>query len=101
MVGHGVAQPLDPELKLVRTVELEGAVAPDALVVHSDGRLSFRGATVASVGAFLSARGAAAESTVRVVPDRDLPAAMLVEIGAALNAGGVDRVMVVTERGLE
>jgi biopolymer transport protein ExbD len=36
-----------------------------------------------------------------VVPDRDLPAARLVEIGAALRAAGAESVLLVTERGLE
>ncbi len=101
LVAGAVAQPLDPELKLVRTGALEGAAPPDALVVHPDGRLSFRGSEIASVDAFLSDFEAEAGATVRVVPDRNLPAALLVEIGAALNAAGADRVMIVTERGLE
>ncbi|MFP4405594.1 ExbD/TolR family protein [Rhodosalinus sp.] len=100
LVAGTVAQPLDPDLRLVRTNELEGAAPPDALVLHPDGRMSYRGTDTASAEAFMAARGDAG-GTVRLVPDRDLPAARLVEVGAALRAAGAERVLVVTERGLE
>lgn len=100
LVAGTVAQPLDPELRLVRTAELEGAAPPDALVLHADGRMSHRGTDAASAEAFMAARGDTG-GTVRVVPDRDLPAARLVEVGAALRAAGAERVLLVTERGLE
>jgi len=100
LVAGTVAQPLDGTLNLVRTSDLDGAAPPDALVVHSDGRMSFRGIEIASIEAFLAAR-APGDGAVRVVPDRDLPAARLVEIGAALSAAGAERVVLVTERGLE
>lgn len=100
LVAGTVARPLDVTLSLVRTADLDGAAPPDALVVHPDGRMSFRGGEVTSVEAFLATR-APGDGTVRVVPDRDLPAARLVEIGAALSVAGAERVVVVTERGLE
>jgi biopolymer transport protein ExbD len=37
---------------------------------------------------------------VRLMPDREAPAARLVEVARALRAGGASRVIVVTERGL-
>jgi len=100
LVAGTVAQPLDGTLNLVRTSDLDGAAPPDALVVHPDGRMSFRGIEIASIEAFLAAR-APGDGAVRVVPDRDLPAARLVEIGAALSAAGAEQVVLVTERGLE
>jgi biopolymer transport protein ExbD len=100
LVAGTVAQPLDPELRLVRTTEMKGTAPPDALVLHRDGRMSYRGEDTASAEDFLAARGEAG-GAVRVVPDRDLPAARLVEIGAALRAAGAESVLLVTERGLE
>jgi len=100
LVAGTVAQPLDGTLNLVRTSDLDGAAPPDALVVHPDGRMSFRGIEIASIEVFLAAR-APGDGAVRVVPDRDLPAARLVEIGAALSAAGAEQVVLVTERGLE
>lgn len=100
LVAGTVARPLDGDLKLVRTVDLDGAAPADALVVHADGRLTWRGAEVASPEAFLAGQPAEALALVRVVPDRDLPAAALVRIGRALYGAGAQRVVVVTERGL-
>lgn len=103
MVAGTLAQPLDPELKLVKTEELDGIAPPDALVVHADGRLSYRGETVASGAAFLAEREADAgeDITVRLVPDRALEAAALVKLTAELRRAGAARVLVVTERGLQ
>lgn len=102
MVAGTLAQPLDPELKLVKTKELDGIAPPDALVVHADGRLSYRGADVASAEAYLSAREAEGEEiAVRLVPDRDLDAGALVTLTAELRRAGAARVLVVTERGLQ
>ncbi|MFU1477861.1 ExbD/TolR family protein [Roseovarius sp. C7] len=103
MVAGTLAQPLDPELKLVKTEELDGIAPPDALVVHADGRLSYRGEAVASGAAFLADREADAgeDITVRLVPDRALEAAALVKLTAELRRAGAARVLVVTERGLQ
>ena len=51
MVAGTLAQPLDGDLDLVRTADLEGRAPPDTLVVHADGRLSYRGETQASATA--------------------------------------------------
>ncbi|EIE51280.1 ExbD/TolR family protein [Salipiger aestuarii] len=102
LVAGQVAQPVDASLKLVNTAELDGAPPPnDALVVRPDGSLLWRGAPIASAEAFLAERGAEAPATVRVVPDRALPAADLVALARALRRGGAESVMVVSERGLE
>lgn len=102
LVAGTLAQPLDPELKLVSTADLEGnPPPPDALVVHPDGALSHRGEVRASPEAYLAALDPEARALVRLVPDRDLPAADLVEVARALRAGGAEKVMIVSERGLQ
>lgn len=93
-----IAQPLDPELTLVRTSEIDPSAPPDALVIGPDGAMSYRGAPVADASAYLALTDRPDDTVIRVVPDRDLPAAKLIEIGAALQAGGAERVMIVTER---
>lgn len=100
LVAGTIARPLDPGLALVRTVDLEGAPPPDALVLHPDGRLSFNGDAVASESAFLAALPDSARDPVRVMPDRDLPARRLVAVAGALRAAGAGRILIVTERGL-
>lgn len=101
MVAGTLAQPMDGDLSLVRTEDLEGRAPPDALVVHDDGRLSYRGEDIDSVASFFDRLDEANRTEVRLVPDRDLPAEMLVAVAAELRGTGAERVFVVTERGLE
>lgn len=102
MVTGTLAQTLDKDLELVRTQDLEGRAPPDALVIHEDGRMSFRGETLESVEAYFAARGEESEESrhVRLVPDRALPAQDLVNLAGKLRAKGAEQVMLVTERGL-
>lgn len=101
MVAGTLAQPLDTALTLVETRELDGRAPPDALVIHADGRLSYRGINQPGVAAFFATLPKGDQAVVRLVPDRALPAAKLVEITHSLRAEGAERVMVVTQRGLE
>lgn len=101
MVAGTLSQPLDKDLRLVRTSDLEGRAPPDTLVVHPDGRLAYRGAAVASAQAFYAARPEDAREVVRVVPDAALSAAILVDLARELRVAGASRVVIVTQRGLE
>lgn len=95
MVAGALAPPLDGELKLVNTEELEGRAPPDALVISADGGVAYRGDTVN-----LAAHVANYGPEIRIVPDRAAPAQKLVEISAALTEAGATKIMIVTERGL-
>ncbi|MEO0751334.1 MAG: biopolymer transporter ExbD [Pseudomonadota bacterium] len=101
LVAGTLSRPLDGDLDLVRTADLEGALPPDTLVVHPDGRLSYRGEDIAGIDAFLATRTEEERKTVRLVPDRDLPAQELVKLARALRGAGAESVMVVTERALQ
>ena len=101
MVAGTLSRPIDKDLTLVRTADLEGRAPPDTLVVHPDGRLSFRGEDVASAEAFLGLRSEEDREVVRVVPDKALPAQTLVNLARELRVAGAERVMIVTERGLQ
>lgn len=101
LVAGTVAPQLDPDLTLVQTEELEGRAPPDTLVIHADGTLSYRGTPVASPQEFAAGLSAEDRVAIRVVPDRDLPAVDLVGIAGALRAAGAERVLVVTQRGIE
>ena len=105
LVAGTLARPLDPDLSLVKTSDLDQAPPADALVIHEDGSLSFRGEDVADIESFMpvldAAMGEGARAKVRIVPDRDAPAARLVAVGRALQDAGAERVVIVTERGLE
>ena len=101
MVAGTLAQPLDRSLDLVRTADLEGRAPPDALVIHPDGRLVYRGADQLDVAAYLEGLPDEQRDVIRLVPDRELPAADLVALTRDLRAAGAQRVILVTERALQ
>lgn len=101
LVAGTLARPVDGDLRLVRTADLEGAPPPDALVIHADGRLSWRGDDVDSPEAFVAGQPEEDRERLRILPDRDLPAEELVDLGRALRLAGAKKVVIVTERGLE
>ncbi|MEL6171046.1 MAG: biopolymer transporter ExbD [Pseudomonadota bacterium] len=101
MVAGTLSQPLDGELKLVRTADLEGTTPPDTLVVHPDGRMSYRGETIDSAEEFYELNESADPEVARIVPDRDVAAATLVKIARALRVAGAQSVVIVTEKGLQ
>jgi biopolymer transport protein ExbD len=101
MVAGTLAQPLDPSLTLVETRELEGQAPPNALVVYPDGRIAFEGNDQADAATFVASLSEEDRETVRLVPDRALPAAALVDLTRELRTAGAQRVMLVTERALE
>lgn len=100
LVAGSISPPRDDRVTLVRTEQLEGSAPPDALVIGPDGTLSHRGAAVADVARYWDA-AQTADGVARIVPDRDLPAQTLVQIGRALQAAGAARVVIVTQRGVE
>ncbi len=101
LVAGTLAQPLDKGLSLVRTADLDRQSPATALVVHVDGRMTYRGADIVSAEAHLASLTEEERVRVRIVPDRDLPAQDLVQLGRALRTAGAKSVVLVTERGLE
>lgn len=97
LVAGTVAPPLDPDLKLVETSDLEGREPPDALVLRADGTLSFRAVQI-DPETYMADHGAGA---VRIVPDRNVSGIRLIEVTGALRRLGASSVMLVTERALE
>lgn len=101
LVAGTLAAPLDKELRLVSTVNLEGSAPADALVLYADGRITHRGTEITSVADFVAGLPEDARARVRIVPDRELPAAVLVVQGRALRDAGAERVVIVTEQGVK
>lgn len=101
MAAATLAPPLDGDLRLVRTADLEGRAPPDALIVHAGGRLVYRGAALPDAEAYIATLPDNARETVRIVPDADLSARDLVRLGEALRRAGAGRVVMITERGLQ
>lgn len=103
LVAAQIAPPLEGSLKLISTEELDNHEPPDALVVMPDGLMKYRGASVTPAHYVTIKREADPDhlEVIRLVPDRDLGAAKLIEIGAELKALGARKIMLVTEQGLE
>jgi len=97
LITGTLAAPLDPDLELVNTTELEGREPPDALVLHQDGSLSFRGAAT-DPEAFMAGYGT---EPVRIVPDRNVSGVRLIELTSTLRRLGASTVFLVTEQALE
>ena len=101
MVAGTLAQPLEQDLKLIETRDLEGRAPPDALVVHPDGRLTHATQDITSAADFIATLDEEARATVRLLPDRALPAKTLVRLTRELRAAGAGRVLLVTQRALQ
>ncbi|MBW4982153.1 biopolymer transporter ExbD [Mameliella sp. CS4] len=101
LVAGTLARPLDKDLTLVRTADLDTTAPADALVIHADGRMTWRGASQASAANFMAQLPAEAKARVRIIPDRNLNAADLVRIGRALRGAGAEKIVIVTEKALE
>ncbi|SEF98610.1 biopolymer transport protein ExbD [Thalassococcus halodurans] len=100
LVAGTIAPPLDTDLKLVRTADIDTSALSDALVVHENGDMTHKGKAVTSADNYIAPLKDEARATVRIIPDRNLPAETLVRIGRELRAAGAGRVLIVTERGL-
>lgn len=100
LIAGTIAAPLSSDLKLVNTADLDGAEPPDALVLSSEGALSFQGDPI-SPAEYVAGLSQAERATVRLVPDRAAAAADLVRIGAELRNAGALSVRIVTERAVQ
>lgn len=98
LVAGTIAQPVGRKVELVETALLDGAPPVDALVVHADGQMAYRGRQVFDVASFLAGLPAATRSTVRLVPDRSLAAQRLIALGRDLREAGATRITIVAER---
>lgn len=101
MIAGTLAPPLDPDLKLIKAEELDGRAPPDTLVIHADGTMWLRGVELTSASAFMERQPDDSREVIRIVPDRDLPAAMLMQISDSLRAEGAQRILLVSERALQ
>ncbi|WP_170604988.1 ExbD/TolR family protein [Ruegeria arenilitoris] len=97
LLAGTLAPPLDPDLELIDTAELEGRDPPDAIILHSDGTLSFRGLPT-DPESYLSRNSA---GPVRIVPDKNVSGQRLIEVTGVLRRLGAPSVFLVTRQALE
>ena len=99
LVAGTLAPPLDPNVSLAQTHEAEAAPPPDALSVHADGSVYYRGAAT-TLEDYLAGREPASEDApVKMLVDRALPAADLISIADRLRQLGAPSVTIITMRG--
>lgn len=96
LIAGQIAAPLSREITLVETSDMPNSPPPGGIVLHADGRMS-RNGTAVTLEAILA--GHAPGETLRLVPDRALPAKDLVRIVKALRQGGATAIRLVTLRG--
>jgi len=99
LIAGTLAAPLEGDIKLVDTAGLDGAAPPDALVLNASGQLSFRAETI-TPEAYIAQASDSERATLRLVPDRAVSAAILVETASALKAAGAGSILLVTEKAL-
>ncbi len=99
MVAGTLATPLDKDLKLVKTQDLEGREPANALVVTAEGAWEFNGQDAADLATYVAEIGP--DKVARVVPDRDAPASRVVRLAQELRRAGARRVVIVTEKALK
>ena len=97
LIAGTLSQPVNPQLRLVKTSDLDMASPPDGLIIHADGRMLSGGQPVDDLAAFADIQDT---STIRLIPDRDLPARTLLQVAASLQAAGADKTVIATERAL-
>lgn len=100
LVAATIARPLDRDLRLVKTDDPARLPPSDALVLHEDGRRTWRGQEggPAEMIAALSAEGDA--GPLRIMPDRDAPARALLALAREFHAAAPGRkIVIVTEQG--
>lgn len=100
MVAGTLVAPIDPDLKLVRTKDLDGTEPADVLVIKADGSLSSRGQLITDVLQFYE-RVRNETKTGRLMPDQNTPAHRVIEIARSLRQAGAERVVILSEKALQ
>lgn len=101
LVAGQIAAPIDRDVQLVAADMTTARMPDDALVLHADGRTTWRGEET-DPESFASAQAKTQpDSPLRILPDREVPARDLIALALALRAAGAQDVRLVTERSLQ
>lgn len=80
----------------IQTAGLDCCIEPDALAVSEEGRIFNAEGAPIDIAEYVSGRGEG-RPAIRLLPDRNLPAARLLDIIDAFKRAGAGRIVVVTE----
>ncbi len=101
LVAGSLSPPMNDQIALVSLADIEGRQPPNAVMLHSDGTVTWRGAEIDPLSFVLPEDATEAAGQLRLIPDRDVPAATLMAVAAALQEAGAEEIFLVIERGLE
>lgn len=96
LVAGSLTPPIDKDVELVETVVAIPVPPPDALTLHGDGHLSYRGKTTSAEDYIL--HHVKAGEAVRLLTDRTVKADKLLQVAAKLRDGGASSVRVISKR---
>ena len=97
MVAGTLTAPIDPTLKLVQTTDLDGSEPAHVLVITADGQWSNLGQPVNDIAVFY-AQNSKDSGTARLMPDRNTPAARVIETARLLRQSGAKKVVILSEK---
>ncbi len=100
MIAGTLAPPMDGQVELVSTEDLEGRPPPDTTVLTADGDLIYRGESTTPDAIIARAKTDSDDVDVRIVVDRNVAATTLMDHVATLRNAGATAIWIVTERGL-
>ena len=104
LIAGTLAPPADSEVAYIASEREDNAPPPDMIFVRADGTISWRGepvdpsAQLSDWKAILSSGEGEEMAPLRVAADRDLSALILLDLLTTLRAGGIDNIVLVTER---
>jgi biopolymer transport protein ExbD len=95
MVAGSLTTPPDPSIRFIQTQDIHCCVPPDAVSIDRTGTLRRDGTRIEARDILRPTN--AESSSVRLLPDRDLPAIILLERVRELRAIGATNITIVTE----
>ncbi|WP_412050743.1 ExbD/TolR family protein [Hoeflea sp. Naph1] len=104
LIAGSLAPPADRQVDYIASEREDSVPPPDMVFVRSDGTVSWRGepvdptAHVADWKAILSLDEGQEMAPLRIAADRDLSALELLKLLTTLRSGGIDEIVLVTER---
>lgn len=104
LIAGTLAPPADRQVSYIESLREDVAPPPDMIFVRADGTVSWRGEPVdppahfADWKAILSSGEGEEMAPLRVAADRDLSALELLKLLTTLRSGGIDNIVLVTER---
>lgn len=104
LIAGSLAPPADNEVSYIASEREDNAPPPDMIFVRADGTISWRGEPVDPAAhledwkALLLTGEDQEMAPLRVAADRDLSALLLLDLLTTLRSGGIDNIVLVTER---